>query len=166
MTTTRRTSRRASTHRSPDGQDVALAAVLATLLAGFVLVVVREIGATLGIVDGGRGDSYQLFAVSLTGLVGAVFALAMGGSRRTAAANAADDDQRRRFFSTAYVLTYVTAGAIALLVCLVRLGSSTVILRSLAAAFLGTAIAVASAYFGADPVHPPRSASPRRRAAG
>ena len=145
---------------------MALAVVLGTLLVGFVLVAAREIGATLGIVEGGHGDSYQLFAVSLTGLVGAVFALAMGASRRTAAATATDDDPRRRFFSTAYVLTYVTAGAIALLVCLVRLGSSTVILRSLAAAFLGTAIAVASAYFGADPVHPPRSASPRRRAAG
>jgi hypothetical protein len=139
--TTQRTSRRASTHRSPEGQDVALATVLGTLLVGFVVVAAREVGATLGIVDGGRGDSYQLFAVSLTGLVGAVFALAMG----------ANDDQRRRFFSTAYVLTYVISGAIALLVCLIRLGSSTVILRSLAAAFLGTAVAVASAYFGTMP---------------
>ncbi|MCJ7671575.1 MAG: hypothetical protein MUP67_05955 [Acidimicrobiia bacterium] len=150
MATTPRTSRRSATHRAPEGQAVALAAVLATLLAGFVLVVGREIGATLGIVDGGRGDSYQLFAVSLTGLVGAVFALAMGASRRTSS-TATGDDPRRRLFSTAYVLTYVMAGAIALLVCLVRLGSSTVILRSLAAAFLGTAVAVASAYFGTTP---------------
>jgi MFS family permease len=148
--TTQRTSRRASTHRSPEGQDVALATVLGTLLVGFVVVAAREVGATLGIVDGGRGDSYQLFAVSLTGLVGAVFALAMGATRRIAS-TATNDDQRRRFFSTAYVLTYVISGAIALLVCLIRLGSSTVILRSLAAAFLGTAVAVASAYFGTMP---------------
>jgi MFS family permease len=159
--TTQRTSRRASTHRSPEGQDVALAAVLGTLLVGFVLVAAREIGATLGIVEGGHGDSYQLFAVSLTGLVGGVFALAMGASRRTGAITT-DDDPRRRFFSAAYVLTYVTAGAIALLVCLVRLGSSTVILRSLAAAFLGTAVTVASAYFRTDLQHPPRSGSSRR----
>jgi hypothetical protein len=138
-TTTRRSA--------PDGQDVALGAVLTTLLGGFVLVVGREIGATLGVVDGGHGDSYQLFAVSLTGLVGAVFALAMGAAHRRRAGDVRHDTLHR-FFATAYVLTYVAAGAIALLVCLVRLGSSTVILRSLGAAFLGTAVAVASAYFG------------------
>ena len=142
MTTTTR-------RKAPEGQDVALGAVLGTLLIGFVLVVGREIGATLGVVTGGRGDSYQLFAVSLTGLVGAVFALAMGAARRRRAGDG-HRDALHRFFAAAYVLTYVAAGAIALLVCLVRLGSSTVILRSLAAAFLGTAVAVASAYFGAE----------------
>lgn len=145
MTTTTR-------RKVPEAQGLALGAVLATLLVGFVLVVAREIGATLGVVDGGRGDSYQLFAVSLTGLVGAVFALAMGASRSMSEA-VADRDPLRRFFASAYVLTYVVAGATALLVCLVRLGSSTVILRSLAAAFLGTAVAVASAYFGTAPEH-------------
>ena len=136
--------------QAPEAQGLALGAVLATLLCGFVLVVAREIGATLGIVDGGRGDSYELFAVSLTGLVGAVFALALGASRSTTTA-VADHDPLRRFFANAYVLTYVTAGAVGLVVCLIRLGSSTVILRSLAAAFLGTAVAVASAYFGTSP---------------
>jgi MFS family permease len=144
---TTNTRPRSARRQAPEAQGLALGAVLATLLAGFVLVVAREIGATLGVVDGGRGDSYQLFAVSLTGLVGAVFALAMGAPR-SMSASVADRDPRRRFFASAYVLTYVTAGAVALLVCLVRLGSSTVILRSLAAAFLGTAVAVASAYFG------------------
>ncbi|MCJ7436717.1 MAG: hypothetical protein MUP97_03005 [Acidimicrobiia bacterium] len=138
--------------QAPEAQGLALGAVLATLLGGFVLVVAREIGATLGIVDGGRGDSYELFAVSLTGLVGAVFALALGASRGTTTA-VADRDPLRRFFANAYVLTYVTAGAVGLLVCLIRLGSSTVILRSLAAAFLGSAVAVASAYFGTAPEH-------------
>ncbi|MCJ7437128.1 MAG: hypothetical protein MUP97_05125, partial [Acidimicrobiia bacterium] len=79
--------------------------------------------------------------------------LALGASRSTTTA-VADHDPRRRFFANAYVLTYVTAGAVALLVCLVRLGSSTVILRSLVAAFLGTAVAVASAYFGTSPQQP------------
>ncbi len=123
--------------------------MLATLLVGFVLVVAREVGATLDLVEGGHGDSYQLFAVSLTGLVGAVFALGMGAGR--AKRRSSKPDPLRRFFASAYVLTYVVAGAVALLVCLVRLGSSTAILRSLAAAFLGTAVAVTSAYFGAAP---------------
>lgn len=158
-TTARRTSQRASTHRSPEGQTIALGAVLGTLLVGFVVVVAREIGATLDLVDGGRGDSYQLFAVSLTGLVGAVFALALGVSRRAGASDIADEPLQR-VFATAYVLTYVVAGGAALLVCLVELGSSTTILRSLAAAFLGTAVAVASAYFGTAPERG-RSSGPR-----
>jgi hypothetical protein len=138
-----------TTRRKPESQTLALGAVLATLLLGFVLVVAREIGATLDLVDGGRGDSYQLFAVSLTGLVGAVFALGLGAGRSTH--RPTKPDPLRRFFASAYVLTYVVAGAIALVVCLVRLGSSTVVLRSLAAAFLGTAVAVVSAYFGTTP---------------
>jgi hypothetical protein len=144
-TTTRRTAPR----RRPEGHDIALGAVLATLLVGFVLVVTREVGATLDLVAGGRGDSYQLFAVSLTGLVGAVFAVGLGAGRD--ARPTPKPDPLRRFFASAYVLSYVVAGAIASLVCLVRLGSSTVILRSLAAAFLGTAVAVTSAYFGTAP---------------
>lgn len=151
MTTTRGRSPSTTTRQRAEGPDVALAAVLGTLLAGFVLVVAREIGATLDLVDGGRGDSYQLFAVSLTGLVGAVFALGLGAGR--AARRTPKPDPLRRFFASAYVLTYVVAGGIALLVCLVRLGSSTVVLRSLAAAFLGTAVAVVSAYFGTTPEH-------------
>lgn len=145
--TTRHASRRASAARLSQGQTIALGAVLATLLVGFVVVVAREVGATLDVVDGGHGDSYELFAVSLTGLVGAVFALALGASRRSETNDIADDPLRRAFAS-AYVLTYVVAGAVALFVCLVELGSSTTTLRSLAAAFLGTAVAVASAYFG------------------
>lgn len=132
--------------KAPGGQGLALGSVLATLLIGFVVVVAREIGATLGFAGGGRGDSYQLFAVSLTGLVGAVFALAMSASRRPPATSGRDS--LRQFFVSAYAIAYVAAGGIALLVCLVRLGSSTVVLRSLAAAFLGTGVAVASSYFG------------------
>lgn len=149
-TTARRTSGRASAHRSPEGQTIALGAVLGTLLVGFVVVVMREVGATLDIVDGGRGDSYQLFAVSLTGLVGAVFALALGATRRVGVSDMTDEPLRR-VFTSAYVFTYIAAGGVALLVCLVELGSSTTTLRSLAAAFLGTAVAVASAYFGTPP---------------
>ena len=144
ITTTRR-----ETH---DGQGLGFGAVLATLLLGFVLVAAREIGATIGFRHGGEGDSYQLFAFSLTGLVRAVFALAMGSSQsKNCAGSPAAREPLRRFFSSAYAITPTAAGATALLMCVVHLGSSTVILRSLAAAFLGTAVAVASEYFGTPP---------------
>ncbi len=115
-----------------------LRVTLVGLLLGFVVVAGREVAATVGIGTGGAGDSYDLFAVSLTGVVGGVFAL---GSTARAGATPGR-------FATAFSLVYATAGAVALVVCLVRLGASTPLLRSLAAAFLGTAIAAASAFFG------------------
>ena len=113
---------------------------LVGLLVGFVVVAGREVAATVGIGTGGAGDSYDLFAVSLTGVVGGVFALALGSS-----AGAGTPPGR---FASAFALVYASAGAVALVVCLVRLGASTPLLRSLAAAFLGTAVAAASAFFG------------------
>lgn len=135
--TPRRTLR--APHRGGLRPTTPLRVSLAGLLLGFVMVAGREVAATLGVGTGGSGDSYDLFAVSLTGVVGGVFALALGG--------AATPDPPRRF-AAIYSLVYAWAGAIALVVCLVRLGSSTPLLRSLAAAFLGTAVAAASAYFG------------------
>lgn len=122
--------------------------ILVILLAGFVLVVVREIAATLsgGVHD--VNDSYQLFAVSLTGLAGGVFVVGMrpqASSRPTAS-----DARFRSVVGAAYVLVYVAAGGAALVVCLWRLGDSTPLLRSLAAAFLGASVAAVSAFFGID----------------
>lgn len=136
---------------TPGGTAVlALAGVVGALLLGFVVVVVREIGATVRAWPGGTGDSYELFAVSLTGMVGAVFAVALGAAstiapRRRARARL---ERLRGWFAQVYVLTYAIAGAVALVVCLVRLGESTSLLRSLAATFLGTGVAAASAFFG------------------
>jgi len=124
--------------RRPAGPSLALRVSLIGLLGGFIVVAGREVAATLGIGAGGSGDSYDLFAVSLTGVVGGVFAL---GS----AAASADPPKR---FAAMYSLVYATFGAIAMIVCLVRLGASTPLLRSLAATFLGTAVAAASAFFG------------------
>jgi hypothetical protein len=93
-------------------------------------------------------DSYQLFAVSLTGLAGGVFVVGMrpsAPSRKTA-----PDARFRSIISAAYVLVYVAAGGTALVVCLWRLGDSTPLLRSLAAAFLGASVAAVSAFFGID----------------
>ena len=128
---------------------LSLRVMLIGLLVGFVVVAVREVGATLGINPGGSGDSYELFAVSLTGLVGGVFALASGGV-------AAPSGSSRRF-AALYSCVYAVAGSVALIVCLLRLGSSTPLLRSLAATFLGTAVAAASAVFGlTEPDDAPR----------
>jgi len=110
------------------------------LLVGFAVVAGREVAATLGLGSGGSGDSYDLFAVSLTGVVGGVFALALGSAAATAG-----PPQR---FAGVYTLVYAAFGTTAMLVCLIRLGSSTPLLRSLAATFLGTAVAAASAFFG------------------
>ena len=128
------------TERAPAGPTLPLRVSLIGLLGGFIVVAGREVAATLGIGAGGSGDSYDLFAVSLTGVVGGVFALALGS-----AAASADPPKR---FAAMYSLVYATVGAIAMIVCLVRLGAATPLLRSLAATFLGTAVAAASAFFG------------------
>ncbi len=136
----------------PGAHVLALASVVGALLLGFVVIVVREVGATIGAWAGGSGDQYELFAVSLTGLVGAVFAVALGASHRSAATDrrAAAVEHLRSWFGRVYVLTYSLAGGTALVVCLVRLAASTPLLRSLAATFLGTSVAAASAFFGLD----------------
>jgi len=136
--------------QKPEAQVLALASVVGALLVGFVVVVVREVGATLGVWSGGSGDPYELFAVSLTGLVGAVFAVALGASRQwdPPGRGAAAVERLQRWFARVYVVTYAVAGGVALVVCLVVLGASTSLLRSLAATFLGTSVAAASAFFG------------------
>src|SRR5690242_5687447 len=93
-------------------RGVALAAIASGLLLGFAVVVVREVLATLGITTAPRsGDEYQLFAVSLTGLAGGVFAVALR-------AVPADDDEPhhssradavRNNVGAAFVLAYVIA---------------------------------------------------------
>jgi len=131
---------------------LALASVVGALLVGFAVIVVREVGATIGAWDGGSGDPYELFAVSLTGLVGAVFAVALGASHRSSPSDrrAVAVEHLQSWFGRVYVLTYSLAGGTALVVCLVRLAASTPLLRSLAATFLGTSVAAASAFFGLD----------------
>jgi hypothetical protein len=123
-----------------------LAVVVGALLVGFVVVVVREVLVTLGITAPTGDQSYELFAVSLTGLAGGVFAVGLGTAPRRAGAGRVD--RLRRTVGLAYVVTYGAAGACALVVCLVRLGDSTGLLRGLAATFLGTSVAAATAFFG------------------
>ncbi len=145
-----------STHAEPKSAKStfavgpALGVSLVGLLLGFVVVAGREVAATIGVGTGGAGDSYDLFSVSLTGVAGGVFALALGSN--------AGAGVRSGRFASAFALAYATAGAVALVVCLVRLGSSTPLLRSLAATFLGTTVAAASAFFGLTaPEDPPGS---------
>lgn len=111
-----------------------------------MVVVVREVVVTFGAAAPVTDESYELFAVSLTGLAGGVFAVGLGTAPRGRAA--ARTDRVRSTVGLAYVVTYGLAGGLALVVCLVRLGASTGLLRGLAAAFLGTSVAAATAFFG------------------
>ena len=120
--------------------------VVGALLLGFVVVVVREVVVTFGGAAPVTDESYELFAVSLTGLAGGVFAVGLGTAPR--ARPMARADRVRSTVGLAYVVTYGLAGGLALVVCLVRLGASTGLLRGLAAAFLGTSVAAATAFFG------------------
>jgi hypothetical protein len=129
-------------------QESVLALILVGLLLGFVVVVLREIVATLGGSGGYESDEYQLFAVSLTGLTGGVFAVAMNRDQAAPRSRPVAEQRIRRTMGTAFVVAYVLAGVVAIGVCLVRLGDSTSLLRSLAATFLGTSVAAASALFG------------------
>lgn len=126
------------------------AAVATGLLAGFGVIVVREVLATLGVSGSGASDEYQLFAVSLTGLAGGVFAVALRAApvRSGAEDRASRSDAVRNSVGAAFVLAYVAAGTIAMIVCLVRLGEATDLLKSLAATFVGTSVAAASSLFG------------------
>ena len=56
------------------------------------------------------------------------------------------DERWRRILVVSFVTGYVVAGSVALIVCLVRLGASTAVLRGLAAAFLGTSVATLTAF--------------------
>jgi len=61
-------------------------------------------------------------------------------------------DALRNGLATAFAIAYVAAGTVAVIVCLVRLGDATTLLKSLAATFLGTSVAAATSLFGAaDP---------------
>jgi hypothetical protein len=120
------------------------------LLVAFAVVVIRETLATFGVVDPVTDDSYELFAVSLTGLAGGAFAAGVRSDQhrreRASSRSAAADDRWRRVIVVGFVSGYVAAGSVALLVCLVRLGASTSVLRGLAAAFLGTSVATLTAF--------------------
>jgi len=105
----------------------------------------------------GRADRYSLcvvlFATSLTGLVGGVFAAAIGAVPRVTrrrSDRATDDrvDPWRTRLAAAYVIAYAVAGITATIVCIARLGSATPLLQSLAGAFMGASAAAASAFFG------------------
>jgi len=132
-------------------RHLALAVVGAALLIGFAIVVVREVLATFEIVAPAVDDSYELFAVSLTGLAGGAFAVGVRADRSvrdrpSIARDRARDDGWRRAIAASFVGGYVVAGALALVVCLVRLGASTSVLRGLAATFLGTSVATLTAF--------------------
>jgi hypothetical protein len=130
-------------------RHLALAVVGAALLVGFAIVVVREVLATFEIVAPAVDDSYELFAVSLTGLAGGAFAVGVRSDRslRARPSTGRDrDDGWRRAIAASFVAGYVVAGALALVVCLVRLGASTSVLRGLAATFLGTSVATLTAF--------------------
>ena len=127
-------------------QTMTLIIVVGALLVGFVVVVVREVVVTFGGATPVTDESYELFAVSLTGLAGGVFAVGLSNAPRVRGASR--PDRVRSTVGLAYVVTYGLAGGVALVVCLVRLGASTGLLRGLAAAFLGTSVAAATAFFG------------------
>lgn len=128
-------------------RHLALAVTGGALLVGFAVVVVREILATFDVTEPVHDDSYELFAVSLTGLAGGAFAAGVRNDRRRRRRpSSRTDDRWRRILVTAFVAGYVLSGSVALLVCLVRLGSSTSVLRGLAAAFLGTSVATLTAF--------------------
>lgn len=127
---------------------------VSALLVVFVVVVAREIVATFDDrVTTATDDEYVLFATSITGLVGGVFAVAVGAvPQRRSVRERSDADQWRARLATAYVLAYAAAGVSATVVCVARLGSATPLLQSLAGAFLGASAAAASAYFGIERV--------------
>ena len=138
--------------------DAVLVAIVAGLLIGFAIVVVREVLASFGAIMGGKGDEYQLFAVSLTGLAGGVFAVAVRAEPRKSGAAAPghpSTDALRSALATAFALAYVAAGTIAVVACLVRLGDATSLLKSLAATFLGTSVAAATTLFNIADPHAP-----------
>jgi hypothetical protein len=139
----------ATSHRRSElrgaARHIALAMIGGALLLGFAVIVVREVLATVGVVAPARDDSYELFAVSLTGLAGGAFAAGVradqAAPRSTSAGARERDDRWRGAIMSSFVAVYVAAGAVALVVCLVRLGASTSVLRGLAATFLGTSVA-------------------------
>jgi hypothetical protein len=132
-------------------RHLALAVIGGALLVGFAVVVIRETLATFGAVAPVTDESYELFAVSLTGLAGGAFAAGVrtdqhrrrrpGGPTRTPS-----DERWRRILVVSFVTGYVVAGSVALIICLVRLGASTAVLRGLAAAFLGTSVATLTTF--------------------
>lgn len=130
-------------------RHLTLAVIGGSLLVGFAVVVIREILATFGVISPVTDDSYELFAVSLTGLAGGAFAAGVRADqqrRDSATPRSAGDERWRRRLVIAFVVGYVSAGSVALIVCLVRLGQSTSTLRGLAAAFLGTAVATLTTF--------------------
>jgi len=131
-------------------RHLALAVIGGALLVGFAVVVVRETLATFGVVSPVTDESYELFAVSLTGLAGGAFAAGVRSDqqrREPSSSRVTSPDERwRGIIVVAFVAGYVVAGSVALIVCLVRLGASTAVLRGLAAAFLGTSVASLTAF--------------------
>jgi hypothetical protein len=129
-------------------RHLALAVIGGALLVGFAVVVIRETLATFGVVAPVTDESYELFAVSLTGLAGGAFAAGVRTDqhRRVRRRATTADERWRTIIVASFVSGYVLAGSAALIVCLVRLGASTSVLRGLAAAFLGTSVATLTAF--------------------
>ncbi len=128
-------------------RHLALAVIGGALLVGFAVVVIRETLATFGILEPVTDDSYELFAVSLTGLAGGAFAAGVRSDERGRREVRSSADERwRQIIVLSFVAGYVLAGSVALIVCLVRLGASTAVLRALAATFLGTSVASLTAF--------------------
>jgi hypothetical protein len=132
-------------------RHLALAVIGGALLVGFAVVVVRETLATFGVVSPVTDESYELFAVSLTGLAGGAFAAGVRADQHHRESDrprvaSSPDERWRGILVFAFVAGYVVAGSVALIVCLARLGASTAVLRGLAAAFLGTSVASLTAF--------------------
>jgi hypothetical protein len=127
-------------------RHLTLAVIGGALLVGFAVVVVRETLATFGLVGQVTDDSYELFAVSLTGLAGGAFAAGVRADQQRRDSSPQADERWRRVIVLSFVVGYVIAGSVALIVCLVRLGASTTVLRGLAATFLGTSVASLTAF--------------------
>jgi hypothetical protein len=97
-----------------------------------------------------------------------VFAAAVGAVPRvTGRRNAGSEDRPdpwRTRLAAAYVVAYAVAGVSATIVCIARLGSATPLLQSLAGAFMGSAAAAATAFFGSA-AEPPTSPGPAEQSA-
>jgi hypothetical protein len=134
---------------SENPSEGVLASMLVGLLIVFVVVVAREVIATLTDSSGYQSNEFELIAVSITGVVGGVFAVFVSREQQRPLPDAPPEEVRiRKTMGAAFAVTYIVAGVIALAVCLVKLDDATSLLRSLAATFLGTSVAAATALFG------------------
>ena len=104
-------------------RHLALAVIGGALLVGFAVVVIRETLATFGAVTPVTDESYELFAVSLTGLAGGAFAAGVRtdqhrrrrptGPPRGGSTRSPSDERWRRVIVVSFVTGYVVAGSVA-----------------------------------------------------